>query len=105
MTEKDLKRIYEYMGWLEESHCRNESCPYKLNECLCPYWQDYKTLDSNSAWECVQEMERRGDSEKFYSVPLDKWTKEDPPESYEFWLFNPTNFFNCMAKWLEVKEK
>ena len=47
LTDKQLKLIYEYMGWAWGYDLKNNILMHKR-------------LDSNTAWECVQEMERRG---------------------------------------------
>ena len=92
MNDKDLKNIYEYMskrGWeLRYLH---------------GVYPDYsEELDSNSAYECVQEMGRRGDWGDFLdTITVDK----DKNYQFVFWFYNPDNFFNCMAKWLEVRNE
>ena len=84
MTDKQLKLIYKYMGW-----CHAENIYTK-------------ELDSNRAYECVQEMGRRGDWGDFLdTITVDK----DKNYQFVFWFYNPDNFFNCMAKWLEVRNE
>lgn len=90
MTNKQLKLIYEYMGWEPTitKWIRDTTTEYDNN------------FDSNSAWECVQEMERKGDLEKFDVYSLNEWMYADNNNS-NFWIFNPVNFFDCFSKWLE----
>lgn len=113
MTGKQLKLIYEYMGWC--SNHKDEYCPdcgYEHTD------RDDIKLDSNLAWEVVQEMERKGDwvgnHKSFLNYVFDD---AFPPDDFDNIMMsgesflimfnklqNPTNFFNCMAKWLEDKE-
>lgn len=99
MTEKQLNLIYDYMGW--DKYVRSN------------------ILDSNDAWECVQEMEKKEDWGEFIDdVYRDfyRWidrirrgikgqqvTEIDSPIETQFpkYIINPTNFFKCMAAWLE----
>ncbi len=88
MNDKQLKLIYEYMGW--------KIINYELE------------FDSNLAYECVQEMERKGDWEDFiYYCPSFIWSvlgeEQMTKSNFILWLFNPNNFWNCFAKWLEVR--
>lgn len=91
MTDKELKAIYEYMedaGWDSG------------------IWGEIK-FNSNSAWEVVQEMERKGDWNSFEIFVNDEiWSNILNRLHINFtpWLYNPTNFFNCFTKWLEEKE-
>lgn len=57
-------------------------------------------LDSNSAYECVCEMERKDHAEEFES-----FVNKNRYKVVSFaWLIKPTNFFSCMGSWLESKE-
>ena len=90
MTDTDLKLIYSYMeeaGWLTSG--ANKDFP-----------EHPIMLDSNSAWECAQEIERRKDDEEFLCFIFEK---ADTLDCLVWWILNPKNFFNCMAKWLEVQ--
>lgn len=117
MTEKQLKLIYEYMGWKHKPHKIIEWEYYSDN---VPYWTTLdpedgtegqeriiqpklKTLDSNDAWKCVQEIERQYDWVTFFDYCRDNDFAFDA--EYVAWLMNPTNFFNCFAAWLEGREK
>ena len=93
MIQKNLELIYDYMGWLED-----------INDYPYPYG-NAKALDSNSAWECVQEMARKADIKDFYYFIDDVICNKYYIYEYPFWIMNPDNFFNCMAKWLEVKNE
>lgn len=110
MTDKEIKLIYEYMEWK----------PYYCDALDKFAYQ--KIFDSNIAWECVQEMEKKGDWGEFIDdVYRDfyRWidrirrgikgqqvTEIDSPIETQFpkYIINPTNFFNCVAKWLEERE-
>jgi hypothetical protein len=83
MTDKELKAIYEYMVNAKIDH----------------------KLDSNSAWECVQEMEKKGHELEFTIFAGRIWSETPYIMGLYFWLMNPINFFNCFAKWLMSKEK
>ena len=88
MTNKQLKLIYEYMGWNPK------------------YVGFEKRLDSNSAWECVQEMERRGDWLEFSRNAWQDFGSIGVTYSqFILWLFNPDNFFTCFGKFLEVRNE
>lgn len=94
MTNKALKLIYGYMdewGWA-----------YELIDCPIIH----RDLDSNSAWEVVQEMERKGDVDKFMKFAGAVYSDSKTSIKYlTILLYNPTNFFNCFAKWLEEGER
>lgn len=102
MTEKKLKLIYGYMkeaGWVFD-----RGLPYPKNgnwEYIC----GIKELDSDSAWEVVQEMERKGEWKEFYYLSEENNFVDiyNRPDVFT-WLMNPDNFFYCFAKWLEGKE-
>ena len=107
MSDKDLKRIYRYMGWCSHSDiwrdgkffcvkCR-KGLSDRVNTCF--------PLDSNTAWLCVQEIEWRFDIKEFSAFVFDTRLHGKEDANLSLWLMNPTNFFNCMAKWLEGREK
>ena len=77
MTDKQLKLIYDYMGW-EES----------VNDHPYP-WGNAKELDSNHAWECVQEMERRGEIISFSDFVWYEYLTNITTSLFPFWLMNP----------------
>jgi len=85
MTDKELKAICDYMGQ-----------PWK------GVIFDSRQFDSNSAWEVVQEMERKGDLGNFYDFTYGLLLRE---MDFTFWLMNPCNFFRCFTKWLMSKEE
>jgi hypothetical protein len=106
MNDKELKVIYEYMKEVKNWGLRSD--PSRLDG----YY--YNKLDSNSAWEVVQEMEIRDEFIKFYLYIEDFYFKQSPfgfnsveeaHAAFFIWLYNPTNFFNCFAKWLLSKEE
>jgi len=101
MTDKDLKNIYEYMGWsnkftLETTTLTGDKISFSTPQTI--------PLDSNSAWEVVQEMERKGDWKEFENKTFAAWGDEVRCGFFIQWLYNPTNFFNCFAKFLEERE-
>ena len=99
MTDKDLKNIYEYMGWAVKT----------LKVGSVTHYETYKkVLDSNSAWECVQEMGRKGDWHEFYIFMFEQLNNLNvliDMHNFALWNNNPTNFFNCMAKWCEAEHE
>lgn len=98
MTDKQLRLIYEYMGWNFGHFLAERS--YDATEYTHP-------LDSNSAFECMQKMKIQGDWEKFYEDSDDLWmisvrVDQDAPESeFAYYLMNPINFFYYFYKYLE----
>ena len=56
--------------------------------------ENQQKLDSNLAWEVVQEMERKGDDMTFL---VSIYTIMPEGRSYIFWLYNPDNFFRCLG--------
>jgi len=100
MTDKALKLIFEYMkerGWdyTYYTHSKDEG----TSEYTHPF-------DSNTAYECVQEMERKGDWDEFiifYMNEFELSSLSDMPH-FMIWSTNPTNFFTYFFKWLEDKQ-
>ncbi len=89
MTDEDKKRIAEYMN--------DEGALYNC------------AFDCNYASLCVQEMQKRGDWQKFCATGfVIYFEKERPshvfPENYIAWLFNAENFFAAMSEWLKERE-
>lgn len=89
MTYEQLKLINEYMGWYWNPNVQREL--------------PNRELDSNSAWECMQEIGRKEDGREFYYFIDDMICNKCYIYEYPSWIMNPTNFFNCMAVWLELK--
>jgi hypothetical protein len=83
MTESELNHIYQYMKdteWLKAG----------------------SKLDSNRAYECVQEMEKQGHADEFELYYYNMWLEVEGSLQCEMvWSMNPTNFFSCMSSWLE----
>ncbi len=95
MNDKQLKLILTYIYGKD----------YRFKELRVEKKGNY-ILDSNLAWECVQEMERKGHSEEFDDFYQDEWLEHGGScKSYTLWSTNPDNFFTCMAKWLEVRNE
>ena len=89
MTDEDKKRIAEYMN--------DEGALYNC------------AFDCNYASLCVQEMQKRGEWQKFCATGfVIYFERERPshvfPEDYIAWLFNAENFFNAMSEWLKEKK-
>jgi hypothetical protein len=95
MTEKQLKLIYEYMGWKDEE---GESVAEDFK--IIVWSGKKKPLDSNSAWECVQEMYQRSDWEDFVNYC---WVEDYVTSQNVMFIMNPNSFFECFSKWLENK--
>jgi hypothetical protein len=69
------------------------------------------SLDSNSARECVQEMEKRfenpklrSDYERFEGYAKMMW-RYGKHKFFIAWLMNPENFWDCFSKWLEGRDE
>lgn len=115
MTDAQLKLIYKYMGWTWHNVTSKTG---EVSTCSCGqrgmmvyevcHKENQQKLDSNLAWECVQEMERkeRGAYHDFLVFSREIWDREIPEnDGFYFWIADPTNFFNCFAAWLEGREK
>jgi len=97
MTDKELSLIYDYMGWCSQPN--GEMCPY----CGYIHNSDDILLDSNTAWEVVQEMERKGDLSKLESFIWDLYVRTNVNGICKF-IMNPSNFWKCFTKWLSKEE-
>ena len=102
MTPEKLKLIYSYMGWCEK--CKFCIPDHHHNREVCSKDKSLHLLDSNSAWECAQEIERRGEIDSFELLFFDMYLKIGVDDSKLFYQLNPTNFFTCFGKWLEERE-
>ena len=90
MTEEDKNLIAEYMN--------DEGALYNC------------AFDCNYASLCVQEMQKRGEWQKFCATGfVIYFERERPshvfPENYIAWLFNAENFFEAMTQWLKDGKK
>jgi len=105
MTNEDKQEIAKYMG-----------CQYDDDAGLYFYDNedegevDIFKFDLNDAGVCVQEMQKRGDWQKFCATGfVIYFEKERPshvfPENYVAWLFNAENFFTAMAQWIREEKK
>lgn len=114
MNKEELKAIYEYMGWKSEPVIISEWRYYYDNkEYFTPIDPEDGTeplkrtlkpklipLDSNSAWECVQEMVNKKDWVDFQTkVYWSDVVKDIRGIDFIPWLYNPANFFDCFGKW------
>ena len=109
MTNEDKKRIAEYMGWITVKVGTAQK-PYLIyvdgKDCNI----HHDNFNSNDASLCVQEMQKRGDWQKFCATGfVIYFEKERPshvfPEDYIAWLFNAENFFAAMSEWLKERGK
>jgi len=104
MTDADKQLICGYMGW-NQSWIVDEFTDWYRIESLT--WVKIN-FDLNDAGLCVQEMQKRGDWERFCANVFILFIDEEK-SSYLFpkyiaWLFNANNFFTAMTQWLkEVK--
>ena len=101
LTPEDKQLIAKYMGWM---------CPIidQTMPCIRLLKKNYKIVnfDLNDAALCVQEMQKRGEWQKFCATGfVIYFERERPshvfPEDYIAWLFNAENFFNAVAEWLK----
>ena len=88
MTDEDKKRISEYMGWKLSEWRMIDGSAHVVN----PHF-----FDLNDAGLCVQEMQKRGEWQKFCATGfVIYFERERPshvfPENYIAWLFNAENF-------------
>jgi len=99
MNNKDKQLIADYME-LIFNPARMSLYEYKDG-------REFK-FNSTDASFCVQEMQKRGDWERFCANVFILFIDEEK-SSYLFpkyiaWLFNANNFFTAMTQWLkEVK--
>ena len=104
MTDADKQLICGYMGW-NQSWIVDEFTDWYRIESLT--WVKIN-FDLNDAGLCVQEMQKRGEWERFCANVFILFIDEEK-SSYLFpkyiaWLFNANNFFTAMTQWLkEVK--
>lgn len=102
MNKKQMKLIYEYMRWKPYYTVHSDTVVYST------------ILDSNVAWEVVQELDRRGDWDSFsYEIfregglhggDVEYWSNKEVRKDFIPWLFNPDNFFRCLGEFLEQRE-
>ena len=92
MTNDELKAVYEYMGW-ETGEIQTLPCP------KCGYMEKrfyFPVNTANAAWECAQEMDRKGDWARFIAFAF---VTSSTGDDFTLWLYNPKNFFSCFGKW------
>ena len=99
MTDEDKKRISEYMGWKLSEWRMIDGSAHVVN----PHF-----FDLNDAGLCVQEMQKRGEWQKFCATGFVIYFEgERPshvfPENYIAWLFNAENFFKAFVEWRKGK--
>jgi hypothetical protein len=95
MNQEQLKLIYEYMAKADWGMGKWFIGDWGINH---PF-----SLDSNAAWECVQEMESREEVDEFMTFVFDT-TLGKSGKYLALWLYNPDNFFNCFSKYLEGRK-
>ena len=98
MTDEDKKIVADYMWWAQ----------YKYPSYYLNTKGDIEShhFDLNDAGLCVQEMQKRGEWQKFCATGFVIYFEgERPshvfPENYIAWLFNADNFFGAMAAWIK----
>ena len=101
MTPEDKQLIAEYMGWKLSEWRMIDGSAHVVN----PHF-----FDLNDAGLCVQEMQKRGEWQKFCATGfVIYFEKKIPihifPENYIAWLFNAENFFAAMSEWLKERGK
>jgi hypothetical protein len=94
----NLELIYKYMGWCEKCKKCNPNIHHNREVCA------RDEMDSNKAWECVQEMEKQGHADEFETYLYTCWCDAKVLQCQLVWEKNPTNFFSCMGAWLEGRE-
>ena len=92
MNKKQLKLLYEYMRWKPYYTVHSDTVVYST------------ILDSNVAWEVVQELQRKGDVFIFQSFLKEEFNKISSNEYLFVWGRNPDNFFRCLGEFLEQRE-
>lgn len=105
MKIEQIEKIYKYMeeaGWVFD-----KGVPYPKEDGKWGYAFEVNELDSNAAYKCVQEMERKGDWDNFsvYVTNFFELTLITDVPHFMLWSYNSTNFFTCMVNWLEEREK
>ena len=100
MTNEDEKIVADYMNW-----------HYAEHEGI--YYYDWdgrrqRNLDLTAAGLVVQEMQNRGEWQKFCATGFGIYFEgERPshvfPENYIAWLFNAENFFKAFVEWRKGK--
>ena len=110
MTNEDKKLIADYMGW-EKGCDYHEPCnPLYSDSCEgCRYVTGVVNYDLNDASLCVQEMQKRGDWERFCANVFILFIDEEK-SSYLFpkyiaWLFSADNFFSAFVEWRKGNEQ
>ena len=103
MTDADKQLICGYMGW-NQSWIVDEFTDWYRIESLT--WVKIN-FDLNDAGLCVQEMQKRGEWERFCANVFILFIDEEK-SSYLFpkyiaWLFNADNFFNVFVEWRKGK--
>ena len=100
MTNEDKKIVADYMNWYYAGH-------------KGIYYYDWdgrrqRNLDLTAAGLVVQEMQKRGEWQKFCATGFVIYFEgERPshvfPENYIAWLFNAENFFKAFVEWRKGK--
>ena len=103
MTDADKQLICGYMGW-NQSWIVDEFTDWYRIESLT--WVKIN-FDLNDAGLCVQEMQKRGEWERFCANVFILFIDEEK-SSYLFpkyiaWLFNADNFFKAFTEWRKGK--
>lgn len=95
MTNEDEKIVADYMGWIFSEYGGEYYYIPKNGKVIY--------FDLNDAGLVVQEMQDRGEWDKFLywtdnnSKPYIEWT------AFIAWLFNAENFFKAFCEWRKSK--
>ncbi len=95
MTDEDKKIVADYMGWIFSEYGGDYYYIPKNGKVIY--------FDLNDAGLCVQEMQKRGEWNKFLywtdnnSKPYREW------EDFIAHLYNADNFFSAFCEWRKGK--
>ena len=110
MTEEDRRLISKYMGWELpcDGNVNHAAICAKEEGSFCAKCEFHHPFDLNDASLCVQEMQNRGEWQKFCATGFGIYFEgERPshvfPENYIAWLFNAENFFKAFVEWRKGK--
>ena len=103
MTDKQLKLIYEYMLNARWYYC---SSPTGVDVGVKVVDNHFlaNTLDSNAAWECVQELTRRGAFTSFEAFYAELGPRQDGT-SLDRYPNNDGNYEPGNVRWANKREQ
>ena len=111
MNDKQKKLIMEYCGWCLHDFMNQDDKGFYIPVCKkCGYSDKFidHLLDGNDIFEAVKIMEEKKEFFDFESFArcqhgLD-YMEDIYSVSLSFFIYLLQNFFELMAKWLEVKK-